>query len=38
MVDSVLEVGAVRYEMLEALQSWRLSMEGEVQARPCVAR
>jgi hypothetical protein len=36
MVDSVLEVGAVRYEMLEALQSWRLTMEGEVQARPCV--
>jgi hypothetical protein len=37
MVDSVLEVGAVRYEMLEALQSWRLTMEGEVQARPCGA-
>ncbi len=36
MVDSVLEVGAVRYEMLQALQSWRLTMEGEVQARPCV--
>ena len=36
MVDSVLEVGAVRYEMLEALQSWRLTMDGEVQARPCV--
>ena len=35
MVDSVLEVGAVRYEMLEALQSWRLTMDGEVQARPC---
>jgi hypothetical protein len=36
MVDSVLEVGAVRYDMLEALQSWRLTMDGEVQARPCV--
>jgi hypothetical protein len=36
MVDTVLEVGAVRYEMLEALQSWRLTMDGEVQARPCV--
>ena len=36
MVDTVLEVGAVRYEMLEALQSWRLTMEGEVRARPCV--
>ena len=35
MVDTVLEVGAVRYQMLEALQSWRLSMEGEVRARPC---
>ena len=35
MVDSVLEVGAVRYTMLEALQSWRLTIEGEVQARPC---
>ena len=38
MVDSVLEVGAVRYEMLEALQSWRLTMDGEVQARPCSTR
>ena len=36
MVDTVLEVGAVRYEMLEAMQSWRLTMDGEVQARPCV--
>ena len=36
MVDSVLEVGAVRYDMVEALQSWHLTMEGEVQARPCV--
>jgi hypothetical protein len=36
MVDSVLEVGAVRYEMLEAGQSWHLAMDGEVQARPCV--
>jgi hypothetical protein len=36
MVDTVLEVGAVSYEMLEAARSWRLSAEGEVQARPCV--
>ncbi len=36
MVDTVLEVGDVCYEMLEAGQSWRLRMEGEVQARPCV--
>jgi hypothetical protein len=36
MVDTTLEVGAVRYEMLEALQSWRLTMEPtEVNARPC---
>jgi hypothetical protein len=35
MVDRVLDVGTVRYEMLEALQSWRLTMEGEVKARPC---
>jgi hypothetical protein len=35
MVDSVLEVGDVRYDMLEALQSWHLTMDGEVQARPC---
>jgi len=38
MVDTVLDVGAVRYEMLEALQSWRLTMDGEVQARPCAGR
>ncbi len=36
MVDSLLEVGAVTYEMLEPLQSWRLTMDDEVQARPCV--
>jgi hypothetical protein len=36
MVDTVLEVGAVRYEMLEALQSWRLTFGGEALARPCV--
>jgi hypothetical protein len=36
MVDTALEVGAVRYEMLDALRSWRLTMAGEVQARPCV--
>jgi hypothetical protein len=36
MVDTVLEVGAVRYEMLEPLQSWRLTMDTEVAARPCV--
>ena len=36
MVDRLLEVGDVRYEMLEPLQSWRLTMEGEVRARPCV--
>ncbi len=35
MVDRDLEVGAVRYEMLEALQSWRLTMDDAVSARPC---
>ena len=35
MVDTVLEVGAVRYEMLEALQSWRLTMDAEGGARAC---
>ena len=35
MVDRVLEVGAVRYEMLEALQSWRLTAEADMPARAC---
>jgi hypothetical protein len=35
MVDTVLDVGAVRYELLEALRSWRLTMEADVGARPC---
>src|ERR1019366_616254 len=35
MVDTVLEVGAVRYEMLEALASWRITGEADVPARPC---
>jgi hypothetical protein len=34
MVDTVLDVGAVRYEMLDALRSWRLTMDDAVQARP----
>jgi hypothetical protein len=34
-VDTVLEVGAVRYEMLEALESWRITAEADVPARPC---
>jgi hypothetical protein len=29
MVDRVLEVGAVRYEMLEPLRAWRLTMDGD---------
>jgi hypothetical protein len=33
MVDSVLEVGAVRYDMMEAGRSWRLTMDGEVRPR-----
>jgi hypothetical protein len=35
MVDTVLEVGAFRYEMLEALASWRISGAADVPARPC---
>ncbi len=35
MVDTVLEVGAVRFEMLDAMQSWRVTMDAEVPARPC---
>ncbi|HEY2213600.1 MAG TPA: hypothetical protein VGH31_00995, partial [Acidimicrobiales bacterium] len=34
MVDSVLEVGAVRYELIEALKTWRLTIDAEVPARP----
>ncbi|HEY1830880.1 MAG TPA: hypothetical protein VGG38_11600 [Acidimicrobiales bacterium] len=36
MVEKVLEVGAVRYEMLEPLRSWRLTTDADVEARPCV--
>jgi len=35
MVDTLLEVGDVRYEMLEPAQAWRLTMDGSVAARPC---
>lgn len=33
MVDRVLAVGPVRYEMLEPLQAWRVTMDGEVLVR-----
>ncbi len=35
MVDRLLEVGAVRYEMLEAVRAWRLTMDADVPARRC---
>jgi hypothetical protein len=35
MVDTVLEVGDVRYEMLEAMRRWRLTMEADVPVRRC---
>ncbi len=35
MVDTVLEVGAVRYQMLEELQSWRVTVDAELSTRPC---
>jgi hypothetical protein len=36
MVDSVLEVGDVRYAMGEPTRSWRIVFDGNVDARPCV--
>ncbi len=35
MVDTVLDVGAVRYELLEAVRTWRLTMDAPVAVRPC---
>jgi hypothetical protein len=35
MVDRVLDVGAVRYEMLQAMRSWHLTLDAEVPTRPC---
>ncbi len=35
MVDTMLEVGAVRYEMLDAMRSWRLTMAADIPVRPC---
>ena len=36
MVEADLAVGAVRYTMLEAVRSWRLTCDADVPARPCV--
>jgi hypothetical protein len=38
MVDTQLDVGSVRYEMLEAMKSWRLTMDGVIEVRPCTSR
>src|SRR5579871_5557071 len=35
MVDTVLEVGAVRYAMLEPMRAWRLTCDAEVPVRAC---
>ncbi|HEY5109550.1 MAG TPA: hypothetical protein VII96_08055 [Acidimicrobiales bacterium] len=35
MVDTVLEVGDVRYEMLEPMRAWRLVFDGDVPVRSC---
>jgi hypothetical protein len=35
MVDTVLEVGEVRYEMLEPMRSWRLTFDGTAPDRAC---
>ncbi len=32
MVDTVLEVGGVRYEMLEPMRTWRITADAEAQA------
>ncbi len=35
MVDRDLEVGAVRYRMLEPMASWQLTMDAPAEIRPC---
>ncbi|HEV3280768.1 MAG TPA: hypothetical protein VG032_04100 [Acidimicrobiales bacterium] len=35
MVDTVLDVGAARYQMLEPMRAWRISMDAESTARAC---
>jgi hypothetical protein len=37
MVDTTLEVAQVRYELLEAMRSWRVAFAAEVPARRCAA-
>jgi len=36
MVDTVLEVGDARYELVEPMRAWRLTFDGEVGVRSCV--
>jgi hypothetical protein len=36
MLDRVLDVGGVRYEMLDAGRSWRVTADVSAPARPCV--
>ena len=35
-IDTILEVGDVRYEMIEPMKTWRLSSDCEVKVRSCV--
>jgi len=35
MVDTVLDVGAVRYRMLDAMRSWRLTFDADAPVRTC---
>ena len=35
MVDTVLEVGDVRYEMVEPMRTWRLTFSGDSSVRSC---
>jgi hypothetical protein len=36
VVDCVLDVETVRYEMIEPLRTWRITFDGVAPARPCV--
>ncbi len=35
IVDTDLEVAGVRYEMLDAMTTWRVTMDADATARPC---
>ena len=37
MIDTALEVGGVRYEMIEPMKCWRITADVEAPARACVS-